>query len=248
MLSVMGKIACPFKRKLSYAMLLAKQDEPSCSFTKPQDGRGGSIRQLDTSSKGQMVSNYSKNVSFSRRRSESDTVSSQQRNNNSNESDTPRRTVSDLYRDCQYSGRVVRVEGDGRCLFRSLATCRNDQLQKAHRDEFGCPLRHVDSLLETELADDLRHRVVQLMKENAHFYSQLAKAIVNADQVGGRKVSALLTFLIHYQCMSFLLSLYYITIIIITIAIILLIVIIITINIIVVVDVAAAAVFVPIKI
>ncbi|CAL1530906.1 unnamed protein product [Lymnaea stagnalis] len=82
----------------------------------------------------------------------------------------------------QFVGRVVRVEGDGRCLFRSLVTAGCPKLQTSRRDEFGRPERLNDADEETVKADELRALVVRLMKDNLHFYSQLEKGVINADQ------------------------------------------------------------------
>ncbi|XP_005098305.1 uncharacterized protein LOC101853460 [Aplysia californica] len=84
--------------------------------------------------------------------------------------------------DDQYSGIVVRVEGDGRCLFRSLVTDMSSTLQTARRDEYGRPVRREEEEKETASADDLRARVVRLMRDNLHFYSQLEGGVLNADQ------------------------------------------------------------------
>ena len=82
------------------------------------------------------------------------------------------------------NGRVVKVEGDGRCLFRSLVTAEYRPLQLGWRDEFGRPGQRELAELETARADQLRARVVAIMSDNMHFYSQLEKGIINADQVG----------------------------------------------------------------
>ncbi|GFN85011.1 LOW QUALITY PROTEIN: hypothetical protein PoB_001151700 [Plakobranchus ocellatus] len=79
-------------------------------------------------------------------------------------------------------GRVVRVEGDGRCLFRSLVTAEYPPLHITWRDEFGRPVNRELAEMETTRADQLRARVVSIMTDNMHFYSQLERGVINADQ------------------------------------------------------------------
>ncbi|GFR98888.1 hypothetical protein ElyMa_004513500 [Elysia marginata] len=112
-------------------------------------------------------------------------------NNSSNNNDTARPinnnscnlpSSTQPYRPSPLGGRVVRVEGDGRCLFRSLVTAECPPLMQAWRDEYGRPVNRELSELETARADQLRARVVTIMSDNMHFYSQLEKSIINADQ------------------------------------------------------------------
>ncbi|RUS79274.1 hypothetical protein EGW08_012961 [Elysia chlorotica] len=99
-------------------------------------------------------------------------------NNNSCSEASPSQAV----RRTPLSGRVVKVEGDGRCLFRSLVTAEYRPLQLGWRDDFGRPVKRELSDLETARADQLRARVVAIMADNMHFYSQLERGVINADQ------------------------------------------------------------------
>ena len=100
-------------------------------------------------------------------------------NNNSCSQQSPHQP----YGRTSLGGRVVKVEGDGRCLFRSLVTAEYPPLHITWRDEFGRPVNRELSDLETARADQLRARVVTIMRDNMHFYSQLERGVINADQV-----------------------------------------------------------------
>lgn len=105
--------------------------------------------------------------------------------NYSNNNDTARpinNNSTSQQSSAQLGGRVVKVEGDGRCLFRSLVTADHAPLQLSWRDEFGRPVNRDLAELETTRADELRSRVVAIMSDNMHFYSQLERGIINADQ------------------------------------------------------------------
>ncbi|XP_055893600.1 uncharacterized protein LOC106060883 [Biomphalaria glabrata] len=81
------------------------------------------------------------------------------------------------------NAKVVPVRGDGRCLFRSLATILSKTLQECtYRDSNGCLDCEYCSAKEEKRADRLRAKVVRLMTDNLHFYSELGADIINADQ------------------------------------------------------------------
>ncbi|XP_059159337.1 uncharacterized protein LOC131943316 [Physella acuta] len=81
-----------------------------------------------------------------------------------------------------FACKVICVEKDGRCMFRSLVTASISLFQFGRRDESGRPQREHDAELETCLADEFRKAVVKMMKDNLHLYSQLEQEIINANQ------------------------------------------------------------------
>ncbi|KAH9499562.1 hypothetical protein Btru_078123 [Bulinus truncatus] len=106
--------------------------------------------------------------------------------NNSNSSTKERAPQSD---NIKFAGRIVHVEGDGRCLFRSLVAASNLKLQQCKRDEYGRPTERTDADDEKWMADELREKVVNFMNDNLHFYSQLGTELINADQPSSTRYS-----------------------------------------------------------
>lgn len=79
--------------------------------------------------------------------------------------------------------KVVHIQGDGRCLFRSIVTALTTSLQTAKRDSLG----HVEdeelSEFEKDLADKLRAKVIEYIETHPNDFESFDKAILNADQV-----------------------------------------------------------------
>src|SRR5688572_25714729 len=61
---------------------------------------------------------------------------------------------------------VIRVHGDGRCLFRCVAVASSKELQEAKRTILSCPQDKTMVMLEEHLADQLQQDVVCLLKKN----------------------------------------------------------------------------------
>ena len=74
----------------------------------------------------------------------------------------------------------VKVYGDGRCLFRCIATLLNRQLLLCARNEGGMPVDPRLENFETSLADILRADTVQTLEANLHFLNILDDAIKKA--------------------------------------------------------------------
>ena len=77
---------------------------------------------------------------------------------------------------------IVRVEGDGRCLFRSVVVCLNTNLQNLTRDKHGKILNTDFVTVEREKADNLRSDLNNFMSENSNLYNDLPDFILNSDQ------------------------------------------------------------------
>ena len=73
--------------------------------------------------------------------------------------------------------KYVKVYGDGRCLFRCIATLLNRPLLLCARNEGGMPLDPRLENFETSLADILRADTVQTLEANLHFLNILDEAI-----------------------------------------------------------------------
>ena len=80
----------------------------------------------------------------------------------------------------QSQWRVIPVEGDGRCFFRSIATAENPCLQNAERDVHGRIGSFHLRLQETNRADELRQETITYMVHHLQEYSHLGEG-VNSD-------------------------------------------------------------------
>ena len=76
---------------------------------------------------------------------------------------------------------VIETEGDGRCLFRSVVTALNPQLQVVERDQHGRILDWNSRVQETLMADDIRNQAVQYLVTHQDEYHHLEGEGVNAD-------------------------------------------------------------------
>ena len=63
-------------------------------------------------------------------------------------------------------GKEVKVYGDGRCMFRSVAVYLDQTLQKCMRNDGGWPLQQQLASKETSAADSLRNQTLVKMAEN----------------------------------------------------------------------------------
>ena len=69
---------------------------------------------------------------------------------------------------------VKKVYGDGQCLFRSVACACDDALLSCVRNEGGWPTGVDRAKQETEKADQLRKRMIQMWKANKEVYESHA--------------------------------------------------------------------------
>ena len=83
--------------------------------------------------------------------------------------------------ECMSEMRVIKTSGDGRCLFRSLVTGFDVNLQSAARDEHGELTSVIMKLKETSQADGLRAQVVSYMCNHFSDYADLDEHTLNAD-------------------------------------------------------------------
>ena len=69
-------------------------------------------------------------------------------------------------------GKEVKVYGDGRCMFRSVAVYLDQTLQKCMRSDGGWPLQQQLASKETSAADSLWNQTLVKMAENVNMYQE----------------------------------------------------------------------------
>ena len=80
----------------------------------------------------------------------------------------------------------MRVHGDGRCLFRCVATATSKELQLARRTLVGCSVDKGLASTEKRVADDMRKDVASLLRENVLAVEELSHDLqfILDDEIG----------------------------------------------------------------
>lgn len=76
---------------------------------------------------------------------------------------------------------TIHVQGDGRCLFRSIVVGLHDKLVNCPRTADGKPADTLTNIFETIKADELRAKVILYMSDHIKQYSDITGDAVNAD-------------------------------------------------------------------
>jgi len=86
---------------------------------------------------------------------------------------------------------VLRISGDGRCLFRCVAVAGSQELQLARRSVLGCPANKQFAAIEEQLANNTRNSVANLLRANRRVLEEMSHDLefILDDEIGKKFLS-----------------------------------------------------------
>ena len=106
-----------------------------------------------------------------------DSASVPSNHNNDNQPDVSQRekevTPSDV--SDPFSSSLLKIYGDGNCLFKAVAMAGNIELIDYGRSPSGMPVNRLMAEIEDSTAKDLRKQTIRLWEENRQIYKSHAK-------------------------------------------------------------------------